>query len=201
MKKKKTNKNKTTEINHFTWIICDLSSDISTTALWLWGQSNNKQHSNPLTDQVIIGVLGLEHSCDILQVVRVNLFGATPREGHGDDALCDICEVEFVSLLHLHLWKLPVENQITANVKLDELFFFFCLSFCRNHSCMSTVRWPDLGQYLTTKVLRFSHCIQVSYRYFQYRLNNSDLFTKYNRLLQKHSTKIYSYQFLPLRMI
>lgn len=45
-------------------------------------------------------MLGLEHSRDVLQVVRVDLLGAAPGEGHGDDALRDVRQVELVSLLH-----------------------------------------------------------------------------------------------------
>lgn len=52
------------------------------------------------TDQVIVCMLGLEHPSDVLQVVRVDLLGAAPGEGHGDDALCDIRQVQLVSLLH-----------------------------------------------------------------------------------------------------
>jgi len=52
------------------------------------------------TDQVVVGVLGLEHPRDVLQVVGVDLLGAPPGEGHGDDALRDVRQVEFVPLLH-----------------------------------------------------------------------------------------------------
>lgn len=51
-------------------------------------------------DQVIVCVLGLEHPSDVLQVVRVDLLGAAPGEGHRDDAFCDIRQVQLVSLLH-----------------------------------------------------------------------------------------------------
>lgn len=56
------------------------------------------------TDQVIICMLGLEHSCDVLQVVRVDLLWATPGEGHSDDTFCDVRQVEFISFLHPELW-------------------------------------------------------------------------------------------------
>lgn len=45
-------------------------------------------------------MLGLEHPGDVLQVVRVDLLGAAPGEGHGDDAFCDIRQVQLISLLH-----------------------------------------------------------------------------------------------------
>lgn len=61
-------------------------------------ESGARQRWN--TDQVIICMLGLEHPRDILQVVRVDLLGATLREGHCDDALCDVRQVELISLLH-----------------------------------------------------------------------------------------------------
>lgn len=45
-------------------------------------------------------MLGLEHPRDILQVVGVDLLRAPPGEGDGDDALRDVRQVKFVSLLH-----------------------------------------------------------------------------------------------------
>lgn len=46
-------------------------------------------------------MFGLEHARDILQVVQVGLLGAGLREGHGDDALRHVGQVEFVAFLHL----------------------------------------------------------------------------------------------------
>lgn len=64
------------------------------------------------TDQVIICMLGLEHPGDVLQVVRVDLLGAPPGEGHGDDTLSDIRQVKFISLLHPERWDFrPVKNK------------------------------------------------------------------------------------------
>lgn len=62
------------------------------------------------TDQVIICMLGFEHSGDILQVVRVDLLWTTPGKGHSDDTFCDICEVEFISLLHPKPWGLLLKT-------------------------------------------------------------------------------------------
>lgn len=53
------------------------------------------------TDQVIVRMFGLEHSRHVLQVVRVDFFRTSPGEGHGDDALRDVGQVELVTLLHL----------------------------------------------------------------------------------------------------
>lgn len=51
--------------------------------------------------QIVIGVFRLEHARDILQIVQIGLLRAGLREGHGDDALCHIGQVEFVAFLHL----------------------------------------------------------------------------------------------------
>lgn len=55
------------------------------------------------TDQVVVCMLGLEHPGDVLQVESVDLLGAAPGEGHGDDALRDVRQVQLVSLLHFEL--------------------------------------------------------------------------------------------------
>lgn len=52
--------------------------------------------------QIVVCVFGLEHACDVSQVAQVRLLEAVLREGHGDDALRHIGEVQFISLLHLH---------------------------------------------------------------------------------------------------
>lgn len=54
----------------------------------------------PTTHQVVVSMLGLEHACDLLKVVQVGLLGAASREGHGDDALRDVGEVQPVAPLH-----------------------------------------------------------------------------------------------------
>lgn len=55
-------------------------------------------------------MLGLEHPRDILQVVGVDLLGAAPGEGHGDDTLRDVRQVQLVSLLHPESFALPVQS-------------------------------------------------------------------------------------------
>ena len=62
------------------------------------------------TDQVVVGVLGPQHACDILKVVCVDLLRAGPGEGHSNDALCDVGQVQLVSLLHYELVTLPVQK-------------------------------------------------------------------------------------------
>lgn len=52
------------------------------------------------TDQVVVGMFGLQHSRDVLQVVGVDLLRASSGEGHGDDSLGDVRQVEFVAFLH-----------------------------------------------------------------------------------------------------
>ena len=120
---------------------------------WLRGETASSTQAS--TDQVIIRMLGLEHSRDVLQVVRVNLLRAAPREGHSDDTLCDVRQVELVTLLHLEsggfLWEITKQRNARG------------FQFPRIIPALS--RWLCSSQYLTVKVLSFSRCVQVSSRY------------------------------------
>lgn len=82
------------------------------TVCFKWQEAAHGQKS---TDQVIICMLGLEHPRDILQIVRVDLLRAAPGEGHGDDAFCDICEIELISLLHHEVSCLRQEKERERN--------------------------------------------------------------------------------------
>lgn len=99
------------------------------------------------TDQVIVCMLGLEHTRDILQVVWVDLLGAPPGEGHSYDTLCDIRKVEFISLLHYESLAFLLKN-IQAETQEEKAF--------QSHSTAG-----DSGQYLTLKVLSLCHCVHV----------------------------------------
>lgn len=60
--------------------------------------------------QIVVCVFGLEHACDVPQVAQVRLLEAVLREGHGDNALRHIGEVQFISLLHLHTEDSPSDH-------------------------------------------------------------------------------------------
>lgn len=51
-------------------------------------------------DQKLLLVLGLEHGGDLLEVGAVTLFLQRGREEDGDDALCDVGQVEVIVALH-----------------------------------------------------------------------------------------------------
>lgn len=99
------------------------------------------------TDQVIVCMLGLEHTRDILQVVWVDLLGAPPGEGHSYDTLCDIRKVEFISLLHYESLAFLLKN-IQAETQEEKAL--------QSHSTAG-----DSSQYLMVKVLSFFHCVRV----------------------------------------
>ena len=50
--------------------------------------------------QVVVPMLGPQHARHLLQAVQVRLLGAARREGHGDDALGDVGEVQLAAVLH-----------------------------------------------------------------------------------------------------
>ena len=52
------------------------------------------------THQVVVAVLGPQHARHLLQAVQVRLLGAAGGEGHGDDALRDVGEVQLAAVLH-----------------------------------------------------------------------------------------------------
>lgn len=129
------------------------------------------------TDQVIIRMLGLEHSRDVLQVVRVYLLRAPPGEGHGDDTLRDVRQVEFISLLHPDCWDLllKITKQVAQALQLP-------------HTIPTLSRWLCSSQYLTVKVLSVSHCVRVSRRYLWRMTSIPDCMTEGDLFAQKRST-------------
>lgn len=108
------------------------------------------------TDQVIVRMFGLEHSRHVLQVVRVDLLRTSPGEGHGDDALGDVRQVEFIPLLHPESGG-PVESRGVETRAAQNLRLLHTIPSLSECLCSS--------QYLMVKVLRFSHCVRVSCRY------------------------------------
>lgn len=64
--------------------------------------------------QIVVCVFGLEHARDVSQVAQVRLLEAVLREGHRDNALRHIGEVEFISLLHLQTEDAPSDHTWTS---------------------------------------------------------------------------------------
>lgn len=53
-----------------------------------------------INEHVVVSMFGMQHVCDLTEVVQVQVLGALLRTHYGDDPFCDVGQINWQRLLH-----------------------------------------------------------------------------------------------------